>query len=101
MSGGMSLHVASGRFTSVLNPKQIVGFVPGQDVRLGSFATGLSQYQARPCPSAPEVLEPARRQLGVSHGVLDFAVAEVSLQRPGIVHNGPEAVALARSDEAA
>ena len=33
----------------------------------------------------PKILEPARRQLGVSHRVLDVAVAEVSLQRPGIV----------------
>ena len=32
----------------------------------------------------PEVLEPSRRQLGVSHRVLDVAVAEVSLQRPGV-----------------
>jgi hypothetical protein len=35
--------------------------------------------------SCPEILEPARRQLGVSHRVLDVAVAEVSLQRPRIV----------------
>ena len=42
-------------------------------------------YQARPCPSAPEILEPARRQLGVSDRVLDVTVAEVSLQRPRIV----------------
>jgi hypothetical protein len=35
--------------------------------------------------SSPEVFEPARRQLGVSHRVLDVAVAEVSLQRPRIV----------------
>jgi hypothetical protein len=35
--------------------------------------------------SSPEVLEPAGRQLGVSHRVLDIAVAEVSLQRSGIV----------------
>ena len=40
---------------------------------------------ARRIRSSPEVLEPARRQLGVSHRVLDVAVAEVSLQRPGIV----------------
>ena len=33
----------------------------------------------------PEVLEPSRRQLGVSHRVLDVAVAEVSLQRSRIV----------------
>jgi hypothetical protein len=38
MSGGMSLHIASGRFTSVFNPKQIVGFVPWQDIRFGSSA---------------------------------------------------------------
>jgi hypothetical protein len=35
--------------------------------------------------SSPEILEPAWRQLGVSHRVLDVAVAEVSLQRSGIV----------------
>jgi hypothetical protein len=34
---------------------------------------------------SPEVLEPARRQLGVSHRVLDIAVAEVGLQRSRIV----------------
>src|SRR5262245_59635286 len=36
-----------------------------------------------PRTSAPEVLEPARRQLGVAHGVLDILVTEVSLQRAG------------------
>ena len=35
--------------------------------------------------SPPEVLEPTRRQLSVAHGVLDVPVAEVGLQRPGIV----------------
>jgi len=34
---------------------------------------------------APEILEPARRQLGVSHRVLDVAVAKISLQRSRIV----------------
>ena len=33
----------------------------------------------------PEVLEPARRQLGIAHGVLDVPVAEVGLQRARIV----------------
>src|SRR4029077_20712758 len=47
--------------------------------------TGLSQYQARPCPSAPKVLEPARRQLGVTHRVLDVSMAQVGLKGPGIV----------------
>ena len=45
----------------------------------------LSRRPARRIRSSPEVLEPARRQLGVSHRVLDVAVAEVSLQRSGIV----------------
>jgi len=34
---------------------------------------------------APEVLEPRRRQLGVSHGVLDRSMAEPILQRPRIM----------------
>jgi hypothetical protein len=32
----------------------------------------------------PEVLEAGRRQLGVAHCVLDVAVAQIGLQRPGI-----------------
>jgi hypothetical protein len=43
MSGGMSLQVASGRITSLLNPKQIVGFVPWQDVLFGSIATEMTR----------------------------------------------------------
>src|SRR5215471_3318898 len=35
--------------------------------------------------SAPEVLEPIRSQLGVTHRVLDVLVAEPCLQRPRIV----------------
>jgi hypothetical protein len=34
---------------------------------------------------APEVLEPRRRQLGVSHGVLDRSMAEPILDCPGVV----------------
>jgi len=37
------------------------------------------------CWLLPEVLEPIRGQLGVAHGVLDVLVAEVGLQRPGVV----------------
>lgn len=33
---------------------------------------------------APEVLEAARRQLGVAHRRLDRAMAQVRLQRPGV-----------------
>jgi hypothetical protein len=33
----------------------------------------------------PKVLEPGRRKLGVAHRVLDVAMAEVGLQRAGIV----------------
>ena len=32
----------------------------------------------------PEVLETGRRQFGVAHRVLDVAVAQIGLQRPGI-----------------
>src|SRR5262245_49985416 len=38
-----------------------------------------------PNRSAPEVLEPKRRQLGVAHRVLDVLVPEICLQRAGIV----------------
>src|SRR5215813_15506665 len=34
---------------------------------------------------APEVLEPVRCQLGVTHRVLNVSVPEPSLQRPGVV----------------
>jgi hypothetical protein len=51
MSRGMSLHVASGRFTSVLNPKQIVGFVPWQDVNRVKTEVVL----LKPCPFCPQV----------------------------------------------
>ena len=44
-----------------------------------------SNPPAKRIRSSPEVFEPARRQLGVSHRVLDVAVAEVSLQRSRIV----------------
>jgi hypothetical protein len=36
-------------------------------------------------PLPPEILEPVRAQLGVTHRVLDVLVAEVVLQRAGIV----------------
>jgi len=42
----------------------------------------------RPCKTnslSPEVFEPVRAQLGVSHRVLDILVAEIMLQRAGIV----------------
>jgi hypothetical protein len=34
---------------------------------------------------APKVLEPRRRQIGVADGVLDVAVAKVSLKRSGVM----------------
>ena len=34
--------------------------------------------------SAPEVLEPVRRQRGIAHGVLDDLVAQISLHSPRI-----------------
>src|SRR5262249_61422625 len=37
------------------------------------------------CLIAPEVFEPVRRQLGVTHRVLDVLVAEPCLQRPRTV----------------
>ena len=40
---------------------------------------------AGPLVLSSEILKAARRQLGVSHGVLDVTVAEVSLQRSRIV----------------
>ena len=49
------------------------------------LTSAVSCRPARRIRSSPEVLEPARRQLGVSHRVLDVAVAEVSLQRSRIV----------------
>jgi hypothetical protein len=33
----------------------------------------------------PEIFEPRRRQFGVAHRVLDIFVAEIRLQRPGVV----------------
>src|SRR5262249_53384742 len=38
-----------------------------------------------PLISAPEVLEPVRRQLGVPHRVLDILVSEISLQGASVV----------------
>jgi hypothetical protein len=35
--------------------------------------------------TSPEILEPRRRQLGVSHGVLDVAMPQVSLQGARVV----------------
>ena len=35
--------------------------------------------------STPKILEPRRQQLSVADGVLDVAVAKISLQRPRIV----------------
>ena len=35
--------------------------------------------------TAPEILEPRRRKLGVAHRVLDVAVAEIGLQGARIV----------------
>src|SRR5262249_62075953 len=37
------------------------------------------------CLIAPEILEPIRCQLGVTHSVLDVAMAEPCLQGPGVV----------------
>jgi hypothetical protein len=46
--------------------------------------------------SAPEVLEPIRRQLGVANRVLDVLVAEVSLHSPCIVAFVRQAVVYSR-----
>jgi hypothetical protein len=46
--------------------------------------------------SAPEVLEPMRRQLGVAHGVLDVLVIEMGLQR-GILRSDARARQLAQT----
>src|SRR5262245_7132829 len=43
--------------------------------------------------SAPEVLEPVRRQLRVAHRVLDVLVPEICLQRPRVVASVGERVA--------
>ena len=40
---------------------------------------------AGPLVLSPEILEPARRQLGVSHRMLDIAMAQVGLQCPRIM----------------
>ena len=45
MSGGMALHIASARFTSMFHPKQIVGFVPWQDVRDGWWSQPVAMRQ--------------------------------------------------------
>src|SRR5207248_6628342 len=45
--------------------------------------------------TAPKVLEPMRRQLGVAHRVLDVFVAEPCLQRPGVMAGLGERVAAA------
>ena len=39
----------------------------------------------RTTPFSPEILKPRRRQLSVSHRVLDIAMAEIHLQSPGVV----------------
>ena len=60
--------------------------VPRTDVI--RFRGGAGQDQtlsAKRIRSSPEVFEPARRQLGIAHGVLDIPVPEVSLQRPRVV----------------
>ena len=40
---------------------------------------------AGPLVLSPEILEPARRQLSIAHGVLDIPVPEVGLERPRVV----------------
>src|SRR5262245_57500536 len=45
--------------------------------------------------SAPEVLEPIRRQLGVAHGVLDVLVPQPSLQCPRVVAGVGQSIAAA------
>jgi hypothetical protein len=49
----------------------------------GAFAVGPSSKRAELAPP-PNVLEPTGRQRGIARGRVDRAMAEVSLQRPGI-----------------
>src|SRR6516165_300263 len=51
----------------------------------GRGLTGGTDEDRRSRRLAPEILEAIRPQLGVAHCVLNVAVAEVSLQRAGIV----------------
>ena len=44
-----------------------------------------ASYRGNGCLIAPEVLEPVRRQLGVTNRVLNVAMAEPCLQRPRVV----------------
>src|SRR5262245_60877411 len=50
-----------------------------------TLARSTSQTRLPCCLSAPKVLEPVGRQLGVAHRVLDVLVAKPCLQRPRIV----------------
>jgi len=56
-------------------------------MRQGGGAAGSARGDAvwRWWLSASEVFEPVRRQLGVTHRVLDVSVTEIGLQRPSIV----------------
>jgi hypothetical protein len=54
--------------------------------------------RSHPFRLSPEVLEPGRRHLGVPHRVLDVAVSEVGLQRPGVVARIGEGKAASGND---
>jgi hypothetical protein len=71
-------------------------------LRLGCAAASAPhrEVNASACAliSAPEILEPIRRQLGVAHGMLDILVAEIGLGVPAcraLVGQGEPARAVA------
>ena len=50
-----------------------------------NVVAGIGLLQKRRSGSvAPKVLEPCRRQFRIAHGVLDIAVAQISVKRPRI-----------------
>jgi hypothetical protein len=49
-----SLHVASGRFTSVLDPKQIVGFAPWQEANARLITVASAVGPKRTSPNGPQ-----------------------------------------------
>jgi hypothetical protein len=70
----VSLHVASGRFTSVLDPKQIVGLAPWQEANARFITVASTVGPKRMSPNGPQQRIAAAKRSRLSGNVRRRAV---------------------------
>src|SRR6516165_4556457 len=85
-----SLHVAPGRFTTMLNPRQIPAFAPWQDVRFGSLAdVVVSRIDVRFTPESRHVRcsSPCLLWANSGHRAASFDhLVRAATHEPKVVH---------------